>query len=159
MTAHEEQGERVVLLRFIVTFSRRRLLGGLYSHGAFPAPPRLLTSNVVRHAPGGDLNQPGARIVGNALPRPLQDRCHQRLLNGILGGREIMETADHRAEHLRSEFAQQTLGSDLPWSRGHSRSCYNISGGGPPGIGRTSIGMYSGAPPGPGAAEARAAIA
>src|SRR5262249_11471054 len=105
MTAHEEQGEGVVLLRSIITFSRGRLRAGLRSRSAFAAPPGLLASNVIRHAAGGDLYQPGARIAGNALPRPLQDRRHQRLLNGILGGREVMETADHDPEDLRGEFA------------------------------------------------------
>ena len=41
----------------------------------------------------------------------MNDRCHQRLLNGILGGSEVMETADDRAEHLRRGFAQQMLGT------------------------------------------------
>jgi hypothetical protein len=40
-----------------------------------------------------------------------------------------------------------------------SRSRYNISGGGPLMTVCTSIGMFNGTPPGPGAADARAAIA
>jgi hypothetical protein len=41
--------------------------------------------------------------------------CRERRppLNGILGGGEVMETADDRAEHLRREFAQQMLGTGV----------------------------------------------
>ena len=46
----------------------------------------------------------------------------------------------------------------VPWLC-HRSSRYSISGGGPLIIGRTSIGMFNGVPPGPGAADAFAAMA
>lgn len=61
-------------------------------------------------------------------------------------------TPGHRAEHLRREVAQQA--PDI-CGRFLSR---HASDGGALGTWRTSIGMMSGLPPGPGAAEARAAI-
>ena len=144
MTAHKEQDERVVLLR--LTFK----LVDLHRRGGFPAAAGQLAAQVIGHAPGGDLNQPGARIVGKAFPRPLQGGCDQCLLNGVLGVGEVTEAADDRAEHLRRKLAQQMLGCV---KRAHSKSS-----GGPLMTCRTSIGMLIGGPPGPGAADARAAI-
>jgi hypothetical protein len=43
----------------------------------------------------------------------LHGRRDQCLLNGVLGGGEVTETADDRAEHLRREFAQQMLGTGV----------------------------------------------
>ena len=148
MAAHEEQHERVVLLRIHPD-----------SGGRARAPAAAVSrcrrddfaAQVVGHAPRGDLDQPPARIFGNAFARPLQRRRQQRLLHRVLRGAEIAEAADHRAEHLRREFAQQVLG----WCvQRHS-----TSSGGPLITWRTSIGMFIGAPSGPGAADARAAIA
>ena len=113
MAAHEEQSERVVLIRFILKIRCRRQIAGLYGCLGFPSPPRLLTAQIIRHAPRGNLNQPAARIVRNAFPRPLNSCRDQRLLNGVLGSGEIMETADYRAEHLRRQFAQQALGTGV----------------------------------------------
>jgi len=42
----------------------------------FPAPPGHFAADVIHHAPGGHLDQPGPRIFGNALPRPLLDCRH-----------------------------------------------------------------------------------
>ena len=114
MATHEEQHKGVVLLRFIFNVGRGHRLAGLHCHGAFAEPSSRRAAQVIGHTPRGDLNQPAARIVGNALLRPLYGRCHQRLLHGILGGCEIMETADDRAEHLRRKLAQQMLGSRVP---------------------------------------------
>src|ERR1700745_2871945 len=68
-----------------------------------------------------------------------------------------MKPASNGAEHLRRKFTQQLLGGCVPWL-GHSSFRYAISGGGPLMIGRNSIGIFSGEPPGPGAAEIRAAM-
>ena len=101
----------------------------------------------------GDLDQPAARVVGHALARPLHGRRDQRFLNRVLRGGEIAEAPDHGAEHLRREVAQQVLGR-----RGSRRRWNHMSTGGALITWRTSIGMLSGAPPLPGAADARAAI-
>ena len=41
-------------------------------------------------------------------------RRDQRFLHGVLGGGEVTKAADHRAEHLRRQLAQQVLGTDVP---------------------------------------------
>ena len=68
-----------------------------------------------------------------------------------------MKAANHCAEHLRRQFTQQMLGSHVP--RFRRTACHSISSGGPLITWRTSIGMFIGVPPGPGAADARAAMA
>ena len=108
---------------------------------------------MIGHAPQSDLDQPAARVVRNAVARPLRGRSDQRFLHGVLASREVAETPQRRAEHLRRQLAQQMLGSMVQRSEGH------LISGGPLITWRTSIAMLKGAPPGPGAAEASAAIA
>ena len=91
----------------------------------------------------GDCREPAA-IEWTPQPMPL---------NLVLGGGEVTETADDHAGHLRREFTQQMLGTGDQRPRYHSSSS-----GGPLITCRTSIGMFIGTPPGPGAADARAAI-
>jgi hypothetical protein len=43
----------------------------------------------------------------------LKGCCDQRLLDGVLRGGKVMETAGNGAEHLWHEFAQQVLGTDV----------------------------------------------
>jgi len=74
MTAHEEQDERVVLLRPTFDIYRRGELARLQGCGGFPAPAGNVAARVIRHAPRGHLNQPAARIVGNSFLRPLNSR-------------------------------------------------------------------------------------
>ncbi len=81
----------------------------MHQHHAVAAPARELGADVIGHAPRGDLDQPAARIVGHALLRPLQRGGEQRFLHRVLGGGEVAEPPDHRAEHLRRELAQQVL--------------------------------------------------
>ena len=153
MAAHKEEDERIILIRLILKVGRGHLVIELHGRGSFPAPASQFTALVIGHAPGSDVNQPGARILGQAFPRPLNSRRYQCLLNGILGGGKVAETADDRAEHLRREFAQQMLGTGVQRARRH----WNSSGG-PLITCRTSIGMFIGTPPSPGAADAPAAI-
>ena len=92
-------------------------------------------------------------LVRHAILRPF-DWCHQqRLLHGVFGSGEIAKRADDGAECLRGEFARQALGLGIQRFRRH-----RSSGGGPLITGRTSIGMFIGAPLTPGAADAFAAI-
>jgi len=153
MTAHEEQDERVVLMGFVLNDGRRRLGFGLHCGCGFPAAGQI-AAQVVGHPAVGDVNQPGARSVGNTFAGPLQRGGEQCFLNGALGRCEVAKTADDCAEHLRRQVAQQMLGGCVERTRGHRNSS-----GGPLITWRTSIGMFAGDPPGPGAADARAAIA
>ena len=93
-------------------------------------------------------------LSGTPSLRPLNGGRHQCLLNRVLSGGEVAETADDRAENLRRQLAQQMLSVGVQRRRGHSSSS-----GGPLITCRTSIGMFIGVPPGPGAADALAAIA
>ena len=74
------------------------------------------------------------------------DEC---LLHGVLGVGEVPVAADHGAEGLRGELAQQTLDAGVV---GHT------SGSGALMTWRTSMRWRMGAPPWPGAAEISAAI-
>ena len=116
-------------------------------HHRFAAAAGDLGANLVGEASAGDVDQPPARAGGEPRFRPLQRRRQERLLDRVLGGGEIPEPAHDRGEHLRRQLAQQVLGN-----RCHSCGGALITW-------RTSIGMFIGTPPFPGAAEARAAIA
>ncbi len=153
VTAHEQQDERVVLFGLILEAGggSHPLVGRhLHHDDGFAAPPGELDAQVIGHAPGGDLDQPSARVVGHTLLWPLHGRREQGFLDRVFGPSEVPESSDDRAEHLRRELAQQMLGIGV--QRRHRSS------GGPPITCRTSIGMFIGTPPFPGAADARAAI-
>ena len=126
MTAHEEQDQRVVLIHLIGPRRRRSLseigerrcvrrwrdlqIGRrLRDDQRLATAAREIGADVVGHAPRGDVNQPAARVVGHAFVRPLERGGEQRLLHRVLGGGEVAEAADHRAENLRRQFAQQVL--------------------------------------------------
>ena len=170
MAAHEEEDQRVVLVGDVGRHASRRraqcverrefwrgrhlLLGWrLGDHGRFAPPPRELGAQLIGHAPHGDMNQPSARVVGHALIRPLHGRRKECFLDGIFCLRKVTKTANHGAENLRRELAQQVLPRRVQ-SVGVHRSA-----GGALITSRTSIGMFSGTPPLPGAAETRAASA
>ena len=117
--------------------------------GVFAAPARLLAAELIGHLPHGGLDQPAPRVVGHPLGRPVPGRGDQRLLHGVLGGVEVAEAADEHAEDLRRQFAQQVL---------EARPSAHVPPPGAPITCRTSIGCWIGTPPGPGAADAFAAI-
>ena len=123
--------------------------GSRHRDGVLAAPARLLAAQLIGHPPHGGLDQPAARVGGHALGRPVPGRREQRLLHGVLGGVEVAEAADEHAEDLRRQFAQQVLDAG---PRAHSPLA------GAPITCRTSIGCWIGTPPGPGAADAFAAI-
>ena len=153
MATHKEQDERVVLPGFAPSIDGRRELVHLHGCGGLALTAGEFAAHVVGHAAEGDLNQPGARIVRDAFPRPLRSRRDQSLLHCVLGGGEVAKTADDRAEHLRRKFAQQMLGSDVRQLVRHgSSSVLRVM------ICRTSMGMLNGTPPGPGPADNREAI-
>ena len=47
-----------------------------------------------------DRRQPGGRIVGYAVDRPLLERHHERVLKGILGQVPIPGEPDEGGQHL-----------------------------------------------------------
>src|SRR5690625_954279 len=91
-------------------------------------------------------------MFGYAFGRPLQGGGDQRLLHCVFARVKVGVPAGDRAEHLRREFTQQVLDAS---GRVHAAIGYTC--GGPAMTWRTSMGMFSGRPPRPGAAEARAA--
>ena len=156
MTTHEEQDQRVVLLHGIlgVGCGNDLFVGRpLRDDDRFTAPPRARAPQLVGQSPHRDLDQPPARIVGKALHGPLAERRDERFLDGVFGRRKITAAPDDEAEHLRREIAQPALGLVIESRARH------MSAGGALITCRTSIGMFSGTPPLPGAAEASAAIA
>ena len=114
MTAHEQQDERVVLLR-VVLDGRDQLVDLLRRIVLAPAPGAL-AADVIGHPPRRDLNQPAARIVGHPVARPLRRRGDERLLHGVLGRGEITVAPHRRAQHLRRELAEQLLGRVASWT-------------------------------------------
>jgi hypothetical protein len=82
---------------------------GLHHHNGFAAPAGELGPQGIGHAPGGNLDQPSARVVGYPFFGPLHGRGKQRFLHRILGGGEVSEAPDHGAENLRRKLAQQVL--------------------------------------------------
>ena len=156
VTAHEEQVERVVVLhRGLVRGEGELLLGrDQADHQRLALTAGGVRADLVGEPPRRDLDQPRSRMIGEPLLRPLQRGRDERLLDRVLRRREVAELADHRAEHLRRELAQQPLHLE----RG-GRSHHRESSLGALITWRTSIGMFSGLPPGPGAVDASAAIA
>src|SRR5579859_7618786 len=45
---------------------------------------------MICHPPGGDLNQPAARVIGHALLRPLRGRREERLLHRVFCSGEFL---------------------------------------------------------------------
>jgi hypothetical protein len=126
--------------------------GSVGGDGILAVPPGDLAAQRVGQPAQRHPDQPAARLIRNAFSGPLLRRGDERLLHGLLGRREVLRAADHRAEHLGRQVAQQVL-------YGHPTSL-----GGPLMICRTSIhrcsislpsGPLTGAP---GAVEASAAI-
>jgi hypothetical protein len=67
----------------------------------------------IGYAPRGDLDQPGARVFGQAIARPLRRSRDQGFLNRILRSGEVAETPDDGAQDLGREVAQQVLGAGV----------------------------------------------
>ncbi len=88
-----------------------RLRGG-EGEGVLAAAPGRLAADGVDQPPGGDRHQPAARVLRQAVGRPLGGGGQQRFLHGVLAGVEQAPAvaAHQRPEGLRREFAQQTLG-------------------------------------------------
>lgn len=113
--------------------------------------PRELCAQVIGHFARCHVDEPRARIVGDALGRPLHRRSDEGFLDGVLGGAEIAVASNDHPEHLRRQVAQQVLAGICGSDQGSTGGALITS--------RTSIARLSGLPPLPGAEEARAAIA
>lgn len=111
MAAQEEQREGVVLAGS--PLPRRRggegVAGRERRRPLLALPPRLLAAQGIGQPPRGHLDQPAARIAGQARRGPLPGRREQRLLYGVLGRVEVPVPSDQRAEDLRRVPAQQVL--------------------------------------------------
>ena len=84
MAAHEQQDERVVGGRRVVTGTGCGLWG-LQGRGGLPGPARVLAADLVDQPPGGDGDQPAAGIGRHTVGRPAGGRGGRRLLHGVLG--------------------------------------------------------------------------
>ena len=156
MAAEEQQGQGVVPVRHVGTRDLprgRRLL---------PLSSRGVAADLVDQAPARHPDEPGQRVVGLSLGRPPQRCGQQGLLHRVLRGREVTRAAGHDSEGLGRELAQQALAGVFPHlSHGVSASetrRRQLSDAGTLITWRTSIGCWIGTPPGPGAADACAAI-
>ena len=156
MTAHEEQDQRVVLTHDILRIGcENDLFIGwpLGDDDGLAAAARARAAQLVSEPAHRDLDEPAARVVGEAFDGPLAKRRDERFLHGVFRRGKIPAAPDDGAEHLRREIAQPALGVVIECRARH------MSEGGALITCRTSIGMFSGTPPLPGAAEASAAIA
>lgn len=102
VAAAEEEDERVVA---------RLGVGGrqwLRGRRLLATGPRGLAAPGVDETPGGHRRQPRARVPRRVLgPHP--QRLDQRLLQRVLGGVEVLATADQAREDARDEGAQRAL--------------------------------------------------
>jgi hypothetical protein len=113
MSAEIEQHEGVVGILGVAP--RQRLIGGrpggTVGHGAdrrclLTPASRALGTQHVGEAAGGHRDQPGTRIVGHPVLRPLRGCRDERLLHRVLGEVEVPEPSHDGAEHLRREPPQ-----------------------------------------------------
>src|SRR5260221_362546 len=103
MAAEEQQGERIVVL-----FGQFAVGWHVQGRETFLAmPPSALATPFVHQPTRRDGLQPRSRIVRDALLRPLQCRCQERLLDGILARVELAMSPRQGTEDLRRELAQQ----------------------------------------------------
>ncbi len=120
VTAHEQQDERVVGLRCatVSAAGASHCVGqGPPGDGVLTALASLLAAQQVGQPARGDGDQPTARVVRDAVLRPLRGGREERLLHRVLGGVEVPVAAHHRAEDLRRQPAQQVLDVVSPVAR------------------------------------------
>src|SRR5512133_2052502 len=157
MAAHEQHEQRVVL---VGDCSRRDLL---QRGKALSVRACAFTAPLVDHPPLGGLKQPGPRLRGNTVLRPVQRGREQRLLDCVLCSIEVTVAANERAKDLRRQLAQQVLDTGrhvqrLPPTSWRYDSISATLRGALSITCRTWIGCCSATPSGPGTAESLAAI-
>ena len=147
MATEEIQVQRVVMLVGGAGSEGDLLVGRNQADDELLAQPaRRVGANLIGQAPRRDRDQPPAWVLGHSLARPLFRRGDQRFLDRVFAVAEVAVPPEQRAQD-----AGRVLQQDFVDQRN--------SGGGPLMTCRTSIGMFIGLPPGPGAADAAAAIA
>jgi hypothetical protein len=152
VTAHEQQQQAIVGLAAagVAHFvDGHQALLGVAGDRLLAPPAGHLAADVIGHPPGGDVDEPGARLVRYTGQRPLGRRRQQRLLHRVLGSGEVTVAAHQRGQHVRRQLAQE--------GDRRRRRCHGSTGGALI-TSRTSMARFSGAPPRPGASDARAAI-
>jgi hypothetical protein len=107
VAAHQQQDEGIVVICY-----RSDVRGGLPLELA--AGAGLLAAQQVGQLAAGHPDEPGPRVVRDAFGGPLRGGGDQRLLGGVLGGVEVAVAANHRAEDLRRQLAEQVLGLGAP---------------------------------------------
>ena len=158
MAAHEEQGQRVVL---VDGDWRRRFEQGRLE---LPARSGMLAAPLVDQLATGSANQPRARVRWDAVAGPMVGGGDQRLLDGILRSVEVARAAGERAEDLRRQLAQQVLDAGRDVQRESPRAVWRKASISEALVGdasmtcRMMIGCSVDLPPGPGTAEILAAI-
>src|SRR6476646_98883 len=106
MATHIYEDESVIFTGVAPRVRRWNDVAGFHCGDSLPLPASHIAANLVGHPPGCDLDQPCVWVVRHTLPRPLGGSGHERLLNSVLGSREIPVSAENCSEHLRSEFSQ-----------------------------------------------------
>ncbi len=132
VAAHEEQDERVVVLRSARCSRPRQRRGrssGRLRHAATVPRGGGARSRCARGRSSAARRRESASRAGcRACPAPATGRGgDQRFLHRVFGRGEVAEAPDDGAEHLRRELAQQVLGRD---SRSESRRRSHVVGGG-----------------------------
>ena len=88
MAAHEQHDERVVLDR-----RPRSSAASSARDEALPVSSRPLAPPLVDQPPFGGLHQPAIRVLRDAVSRPVHGGREERLLDRVLGGVEVADTA------------------------------------------------------------------
>ena len=112
VAADEEETEHVVAVvaavellgdrRLAVLEIRDHVIGG---ERALPSPP----TDGVDGGVAPDEDQPGGRIAGRAVLRPVLERAEGGLLEGLLGRVEVTEVVEQRADRLRARGRQRRV--------------------------------------------------
>ena len=103
-------------------FSGRGLVAFLpFEHRVLARATRTIGADLVDQSVCRDGDQPAARVIRNAVGRPLVGRGQQRLLDGVLARVELSVAPNERAEDLRRPAAQQAL--DVLCARRGHMSC------------------------------------
>ena len=152
MAAQEQQPQRVVPIAEPVSSARRRGLRLQQLAGLLPAAARVVGAPDVDQPAGRDRDQPRLRAVRQALLGPRSSAAASSA--SWTASSAVSKSRYRRATTARTRGASSRSRSSTDGA-GHPGQA---SAGGGPMIGRTSIGMPSGAPPTPGAADALAAI-
>ena len=90
---------------------RRSPLGAdVVQHGGqFLSRTKGFTANAVERPVARDPHQPGAGVVGHAVPRPDIQRFYARFLDGVFGDRQIAAPARQRGDRRAPVSAEDAV--------------------------------------------------